>query len=244
MKPNLVLGLGNPLMGDDGIGCVLAERLASDPRLPADTEVLVAGSDLLRFAGRMEYRQRVILIEMPGYHGRNKTFWFFNYEGFRQRQANTATGTYPSAAQMAGNLADDSTGTGILPTSSPLCAANPGSFKCHDVIDPLSGQAFAGNIIPTSRLDPIVQKQLPYQPKPNVSVAPNSPSFPAYNTIGFPKRVNDFDQYNVRLDHHFGSSDILYGTFSNSDETLLSPGIASSGRRRLPANRSAVHGHL
>jgi hypothetical protein len=168
-------------------------------------------------------------LVMPGYNGKNKTFWFFNYEGFRQRQANTAFGTYPSAAQMAGNLADDSTGTGILPTNSPLCVANPGAFKCHNVIDPLSGQPFAGNIIPTSRLDPIVQKQLPFQPKPNFAVAANSPSFPTYNTVGFPKRVNDWDQYNARIDHHFGPSDVLYGTFSNSDETLISPALRPLG---------------
>lgn len=168
-------------------------------------------------------------VVVPGYNGKNKTFWFFNYEGFRQRQANTAFGTYPSAAQMAGNLADDSTGTGILPMSSPLCAANPKAFKCHDVIDPLSGLAFPNNVIPTNRLDPIVQKQLPYQPKPNFPVAANQPSFPTYNTIGFPKKTNDFDQYNARIDHHFSSKDILYGTFSNSDETLLSPALRPLG---------------
>ena len=60
-------------------------------------------------------------LVLPGYNGRNKTFWFFNYEGFRQRQGITSTGLYPSPAQMAGNLADDSAGTGIFPTSSPLC---------------------------------------------------------------------------------------------------------------------------
>jgi hypothetical protein len=168
-------------------------------------------------------------VVIPGYNGRNKTFWFFNYEGFRQRQANTATGVYPSPAQMAGNLADDSAGTGILPTSSPLCIANPTSRKCHDVIDPLSGQPFPGNVIPSNRLDPTVLKQLPYQPKPNVAVAANSPDFPTFNTVGFPKRINDWDQYNVRLDHHFSSNDMLYGTFSNSDESLFSPALRPLG---------------
>jgi hypothetical protein len=168
-------------------------------------------------------------VVLPGYNGRNKTFWFFNYEGFRQRQANTATGTYPSPAQMAGNLADDSAGTGILPLSSPLCQANPTSRKCHDVIDPSSGLAFPGNVIPPSRLDSIVQKQLPWQPKPNVAVAPNSPAFPLFNTVGFPKRINDWDQYNVRIDHHFSSNDILYGSFSDSNETLLAPALRPLG---------------
>jgi Carboxypeptidase regulatory-like domain len=40
-------------------------------------------------------------VELPFYKGKNKTFWFFNYEGFRQRQATTSTGLYPSPAQMA-----------------------------------------------------------------------------------------------------------------------------------------------
>lgn len=173
-------------------------------------------------------------VILPGYHGRNKTFWFFNYEGFRQRQANTATAVYPSAAQMAGNLADDSAGTGILPLSSSFCQVNPTSRKCGNVIDPVSGQPFPGNVIPTSRLDPIVQKQLPFQPKPNVAVTPNSPNFPSFNTVGFPKRINDWDQYNVRLDHHFSSTDILYGTFSDSNESLLAPALRPLGGDVFP----------
>jgi hypothetical protein len=173
-------------------------------------------------------------VVLPGYNGKDKTFWFFNYEGFRQRQANTATALYPSPAQMAGNLADDSAGTGILPTSSPVCAANPTSSKCHNVTEPSTGLPFAGNVIPTSRLDSIVQKQLPYQPKPNVAVPQNSPGFPSFNTIGFPKTINDWDQYNVKLDHHFTSNDLVYGTFSNSDETLLRPSLRPLGGDVFP----------
>jgi len=63
MKPLLAIGLGNPLMGDDGVGCVVAERLASDPRLPECTEVICGGSDLLRYAGQMEGRNRVLVID-------------------------------------------------------------------------------------------------------------------------------------------------------------------------------------
>ena len=63
MKPLLAIGLGNPLMGDDGVGCVVAERLASDPRLPEDTEVICGGSDLLGCAGQMEGRSRVVVID-------------------------------------------------------------------------------------------------------------------------------------------------------------------------------------
>jgi len=63
MKPVLVVGLGNPLMGDDGVGCAVAERLASDPRLPEWVEVICGGSDLLRYSGAMEGRSRVVVID-------------------------------------------------------------------------------------------------------------------------------------------------------------------------------------
>lgn len=63
MKPVLVVGLGNPLMGDDGVGCAVAERLAGDPRLPDGVEVICGGSDLLRYTGEMEGRSRVVVID-------------------------------------------------------------------------------------------------------------------------------------------------------------------------------------
>ena len=63
MKPLLAIGLGNPLMGDDGVGCIVAERLASDPRLPTCAEVISGGSDLLRYSRQMEGRSRVVVID-------------------------------------------------------------------------------------------------------------------------------------------------------------------------------------
>ena len=63
MKPIAVIGLGNPLMGDDGIGWHVAGRLAADPRLPDGVEVIQGGSDLLRCAARIEGRRRVIVVD-------------------------------------------------------------------------------------------------------------------------------------------------------------------------------------
>ncbi len=63
MKPTLLIGLGNPLMGDDAVGQAVAARVASDSRLPEDVEVVCGGTDLLRYAGRMEGRSRVIVID-------------------------------------------------------------------------------------------------------------------------------------------------------------------------------------
>lgn len=63
MKPLLVIGLGNPLMGDEGIGWHVARRLAGDPRLPDTVEVISGGTDLLRHAGPIEGRRRVVVID-------------------------------------------------------------------------------------------------------------------------------------------------------------------------------------
>ena len=63
MKPNLVIGLGNPLMGDEGIGWHILDRLAADPRLPQDTELLWGSTDLLACAGQVEGRRRIILVD-------------------------------------------------------------------------------------------------------------------------------------------------------------------------------------
>jgi len=63
MKPLLAIGLGNPLMGDDGVGCMVAERLVNDPRLPDSVEVISGGSDLLRYCKQMEGRSRVVVID-------------------------------------------------------------------------------------------------------------------------------------------------------------------------------------
>lgn len=63
MKPLLVIGLGNPLMGDEGVGWHVAERLSGDPRLPAGAEAVCGGTDLLRYADSMEQRRRVIVVD-------------------------------------------------------------------------------------------------------------------------------------------------------------------------------------
>ncbi len=68
MKPNLFVCLGNPLMGDDGIGWRLFEHLRVHGGLPQGWDLLFSGTDLLAEAGKLEERQNVVLadaIESP-----------------------------------------------------------------------------------------------------------------------------------------------------------------------------------
>jgi hydrogenase maturation protease len=68
MRPLLIIGLGNPLMGDDGVGARVAESLAQSAAGPASADVLAGGTDLLRCAGQIEGRERVILIDAMESH--------------------------------------------------------------------------------------------------------------------------------------------------------------------------------
>jgi hypothetical protein len=168
------------------------------------------------------------------FNGRNKLFFMFNYEGFRQREGLSLNGLYPSAAQLAGNLADNSAGTGLFPTNSAFCGANPGSQHCVNVIDPTTGLPFRGNQIPASRLSPVSQKAIPFMPVPNLAVNGNSASFPTFNTFASPKQINEFDQYNTRIDYQLSSKDTIYGSYSNSNEPLYVPAINVLGGTNNP----------
>jgi hydrogenase maturation protease len=59
----LVIGLGNGLAGDDGVGSHIMRRLSQDERLPGDVDVLEGGTDLLRLAHELEGRPRVVLVD-------------------------------------------------------------------------------------------------------------------------------------------------------------------------------------
>ena len=88
MKPHLVIGLGNRLMGDEGVGWHIIDRLAADPRLPADIELLWGGTDLLAGASQIEGRRRITLVDAllnPSQTGNVEVFEE-GLEGLQDRQ--------------------------------------------------------------------------------------------------------------------------------------------------------------
>jgi len=168
------------------------------------------------------------------YNGRDKTFFFANYEGIRRRRGISGTALLPSRAQLAGNLADDSAGMGIFPTSSAFCTANPSSSKCVNVIDPTTGQPFPGNVIPSTMLDPVAQKWLPFIPVPNVAIAAGQATKPSFNYTASPKLLDDMNQYNFRLDHALTSKDQMFGSYSYEDRPHYNPSVMPLGGERFP----------
>jgi len=109
------------------------------------------------------------------YKGRDRTFFFFSYEGLRQRQASTVS-----------NL--------IVPT--PIERTGDFSQSKLKPTDPLTKASFPGALIPPTRFDPAAQKFLNiFIPLPNASGGRD-----IYNS---PDNL-DHDQIIVRVDHNIG----------------------------------------
>jgi TonB dependent receptor/Carboxypeptidase regulatory-like domain len=81
----------------------------------------------------------------------NRLFFFGSYEGTYDRQRAQRFGTVPTAAMRSGDFSASST-----PIYDPLTGNPNGSGRT----------AFAGNVIPRARLDPIVQKLIADLPLP------------------------------------------------------------------------------
>jgi hydrogenase maturation protease len=63
VKPILVVGLGNSLAGDDGLGGRVVEWLVRHRAIHDQADFVLGGSDLLRMAERCEGRREVVLID-------------------------------------------------------------------------------------------------------------------------------------------------------------------------------------
>jgi hydrogenase maturation protease len=62
-RRTVVIGLGNPLMGDDGLGLVALERLRREYAIPADVELVDGGTWGMNLLPVIEDAGRVILID-------------------------------------------------------------------------------------------------------------------------------------------------------------------------------------
>jgi hypothetical protein len=137
-------------------------------------------------AAKPPLRQNQFGVEFDGpviipklYNGKDKTFFMASYEGYRLVQQATSLSTEMPAVFFTGNFSS-------VPTSS----ITGGAIK-----DPLNGNTpFPGNIIPTSRLSPVVQKLQQYYPATNLSGFASNYSVPVPTTINTDQTVDRIDQ--------------------------------------------------
>jgi hypothetical protein len=141
-------------------------------------------------SGKVPFRQNQYGFTLGGpvvlpklYNGRDKTFWFVSWEGFRWRRGQTTQSTVPLPAMRTGDF----------------------SSLSKPIYDPQTGQPFPGNIIPPSRINPgmsfVVDKLMPLPNRPGTT----------NNFLQTEGRKNDRDMVVLRVDHSFGQNDTIWG---------------------------------
>jgi len=197
-------------------------------------DVLDANNFVSNFAGRpkSKFRQNQFggtlggPVRFPGYSGRNRTFFFADYQGTEIRQA------------AGSSLAD------VAPA-----AFRGGDFsgQSRQIFDPATrrlsttgiviADSFPGNLIPQTRMDPAVLKYQSLMPLPNVGPA-NSTS---RNFISTSPNELARKQGDIRVDHTLFQGNTLMARFSISNQSQPNQGsYIYSPQETLYNTRNAV----
>jgi hypothetical protein len=132
-------------------------------------------------------------VILPGvYNGKNKTFFFVDYEGYRRTSLNTLTVTVPTVAMRTGDFGN----TRIF---DPLTTRAAGSGFVRD--------QFPNNVIPAARFDPITAKLINAYPLPQNSN-------PFNNYVANLAQKQDWDQGDVRFDHQINANNTFFARWS------------------------------
>jgi hypothetical protein len=149
------------------------------------------------------------------YDGRNRSFFMFNYEGYREGTPRPATLSVPEPEMHNGDFSKLVDGQGRKIT----------------IYDPMSGRdvngvwtrdPFAGNIIPAGRINPIAQKILSYQSKPNTKTP--GERYAQYNYYFSGDPAVDADRfYNLvfKFDQQFGEKHRVFFRNASNDRTEM-----------------------
>jgi hypothetical protein len=166
-------------------------------------------------------------VVIPGlYNGRNKTFFFGSYETSR---GSAVTDNFNPTVPLSPWRQGDFSGL-------------PGGVRIYD---PLTGQPFEGNRIPSNRINAVSRAlQERFYPLPNFG---NTDVLVSQNFRSQTMRSRDpISYWTARGDHRFSEADSLYGrfTFHRAKNTPHEGNLPAIGRRfQQRDNRAAVISH-
>src|SRR5215471_8262834 len=131
-------------------------------------------------------------LELPHYNGKNRTFFFADYQGTRIRTAHTFLATVAPLAWRTGDFSGFNT------------IFDPGTTTVQNGL--VVRQPFPGNQIPVRSFDPSSLKLIGFMPAPNIagSVAGSGV---ASNYLSNPVEPDTTDQGDVRVDHRISEKD-------------------------------------
>ena len=140
---------------------------------------------------------------------KNKMFFFFNYEGFRQIVPVNEYANVPNAQQIAGNFSADT----------------------QQLVNPLNGyQPIPGNQITSQYFNSVGQKILALYPGPNGTY----PGGQNYHYLS--NTTDNWNQENARFDYSISNKDSVFVRFTNQNQSTSITDITPAREILYPSN--------
>ena len=151
------------------------------------------------------------------YNGKNRSFWFFSYEGYKQRTGSFGNYRVPTDAMKNGDFSNLVSSAGTLQT----------------IYDPLTTQSAANNYARTpfmyngkinnidpARISPLMKYLYSLLPEPNIPgvnpVLGNNDSAPNPN-------IQNQYTYSMRFDQRISQKDLVYGRITKANGSTYRP---------------------
>ena len=141
------------------------------------------------------------------YNGRDRTFFFFGYQRLHEKKFAQVFTTVPTLDMRRGIF------TGLNPIYDPATTRRlPDGTWTRD--------PFPNNIIPQNRIDPVARKVLDADPwvEPTDAGTPSNTG-PTNNVLANEFARVFFNDYNLRLDHHFNSRFKINGGLTRNEQS-------------------------
>jgi hypothetical protein len=153
------------------------------------------------------------------YDGRNKTFFFLDFNVTLAAQGGVYSGLVPTTLEASGNFSQTLAGNQLVQIFDPSTGQLGADGKTY------TRSPFPGNTIPANRIDPVAAQIVKFYPAPNTSLN-------GVNYLVTPPNRNDNWQYLGRVDQNFGANDrgfFRFGQYSpNSNAVVDIPNKANN----------------
>jgi len=141
---------------------------------------------------------------------KNRTFYFFSYQGTRIRRGQSFTSTVPSQQARGGDFSGEGLNRNRI--FDPLTTAGTGATALR--------QPFPGNRIPVARFDPVTKPITDLYPLPNIGGREFQPN----NFFFAPSDIDTANQYDIKVDHNFTDRDRTFYRWSIRRDNKLQNG--------------------
>jgi hypothetical protein len=193
--------------------------------------------------GRQPYKQNQFGFTLGGPIVKNQTFFFGDYEGLRVRQAIPHPSLIPTQANiLQGDFSslltntvapqiDPNTGLPIPGSTAVDCSNNPTfvgeifntRLTQQSLLNPnglcgipINGSGTPSNIFPNGLIDPLATRLAALFPVPNADINGN-------NFLSDPKRIENRNNFDIRIDHKVSEKDNVFGRFSFENQPSSIP---------------------